>query len=581
MLGRVLDRGEVARSLEAEFDDIESTAKNFCLPDATVAILKLEDVYDDWRNLEYMRMLHPSQNADQDPMQVMVYHRRAMYMLNVCNMTLAILLEHGRECGRKFRNFPHIHYIVSRKFPLQLVNDLHSSGEIAPNDSYFVTTTNILGTYHISEVLSLEGAAGTEVEGFMNSLLALSKKLMVYLAKKRAVSKGKSLRMENTEVGPMLITQPQLSESEIFDQLMKEQATPRHLVGTDWNAATWASNVRDIFRENYKDIDSDRDPAVNLGFVLKEEDEITSSYASFPGFTESFSKTHGIRYESFSKINRVLMTLVMQSDQHVYYGSLQKTLAKLHESTQMSKNECEKVLAFLTFRRGENPIRFPIYSSGLYRYTSFRRLSAARTLLLDSHFFGVYGHEDEKGQIFEEKIRELLRGAAFNVYPSRLNVPFQIVPCEVSQELWGKVKRETDFDVLATFGEIGFVIECKETKPPFQKLIKKTNLFEKFIKELYNKTTWISENRQRFIELLEKNSNLFDGVKFLLPLIITTFPFDIDISLISLLTYSELDLISKAAKEIKVEKGAEGYLARLPWSGVDSYVRTLALDFTA
>ena len=148
-----LDRAEVARGLEKEFEQIKTSAKEFCLPDASLAILRLEDVYDDWKNGEYSRLLHP--RTDQDELQAALYYRRARYLIDVGDFALSILLENAKQCGRQLRDFPHIYDVISTAEPFEAVQVEIGAGKIRPNDAYFVTQVNILGTLPTTEILIL------------------------------------------------------------------------------------------------------------------------------------------------------------------------------------------------------------------------------------------------------------------------------------------------------------------------------------------------------------------------------------------------------------------------------------------
>ena len=61
MPGRDLDRAEVARGLEREYEEIKKAAGQFCLPDASLAILRREDVFEDWRSGLFSRLLFPDE----------------------------------------------------------------------------------------------------------------------------------------------------------------------------------------------------------------------------------------------------------------------------------------------------------------------------------------------------------------------------------------------------------------------------------------------------------------------------------------------------------------------------------------
>lgn len=577
-----LDRAEVARGLEKEFEDIEAAAKQFCLPDASLAILRLEDVYDDWRSGEFSRLLYPNERRDQDEIQATAYLRRANYYLQVGELALSLLLENGRQCGRQLANFPHIFYVISTRPPSETDQELIITGKREPDDACFFTSVNILGSIPTTEALILKGAAGTEAEEFMEKILGWHKRLMIYLSKQRAVRKRKDMRIEQVETGEMLVTEGAHSEDELFDIFMKERATPRHLVETAWHAALWASDFQEVARENYRNIDSPRNPTLNLDYAMREANEIAKAYGSFPGFKDLFEKATGVRYDSFAKIDRALIRQVMSADQHVFYGSLKKTLRVLMSDTGLSRKECERIVESMTWRRGQAPLRYPIYSSGLYRYTSYRRLSAARFAQLEQLFSEAYRHENEKGRIFEERCRDQLRRAGLRVYPARLVIPLQIVPEEVSQQLWGRRKTRTDLDVLAKMGRFGLIIECKETKIPYQRILRQTNLFEKYIIELYYKTRWACDNPAKLREFLHQdpdNGDLFEDVDYLIPLVVTTFPFDVGALKIPLLTYSELVRVAKSPDRFKVEvEEGEEYIT-LPWRGENTSVRALVLPF--
>lgn len=569
--------------MEPEFRGIELAAKQLCLPDAAVALLRLEDVYHDWRASEYRRLLYPAENTDQDEDQATVYFRRAQYLLRMLNWAFSILLDNGKECGRKVKQFPHIYDFISPTFDSKgTVLRLAGEGKIDPRtDAWFVSSVNAIGTFPLTEVILLEGGSGTKAEQVMGDLLNWTKRLLVYATKMRAVRLGKEMKFVDTPTGKMLVTEAEKGEEDILAILMKEKATPRHLVETAWQPNSWVSDFHEVAAKNHRDIDSQRDPKTNLEFVTREEEETTKAYASFDGFSELFLQETGFSFESHSKVCVSIARLVMGCDQHVFYGDREHLSLAVAKDSGLDMKEVKKLLDAMTWKVGEIPALYAIYPSGLDRYTSYRRVTLYRQIKLEMLFFEKYTDNDLKGRVFEERCRELLRKGGFRVYPDRVIVPFQIVPSDISNELWNKVKSETDFDVVARVGNLGFLLECKEVKVPSDWLVKQTHRFEKYTVELYHKTLWVKDNREAFRGLLKDDPGLLDGVSHLVPLVVTTFPFDVTTDKIALITLSELDRAAKRASEIKVRRIGEEDYASLPWRGEDAMVETLALPLSA
>jgi hypothetical protein len=163
---------------------------------------------------------------------------------------------------------------------------------------------------------------------------------------------------------------------------------------------------------------------------------------------------------------------------------------------------------------------------------------------LEAHYRESYDN-NLKGLAFEERCRDLLRQSGATVYPERLQLPFEVLPKEISMELWGHPKTKTDIDVLARIADYVLVLECKEIKPPQESLVKKTHLFEKFAEELYYKTRWLASNLESIRPLMNDDwfGRLFEGAddSWLIPAVVTTFPISMESGLDApVILYSEL-----------------------------------------
>ncbi|MCL4429748.1 MAG: hypothetical protein M1167_03240, partial [Chloroflexi bacterium] len=182
--------------------------------------------------------------------------------------------------------------------------------------------------------------------------------------------------------------------------------------------------------------------------------------------------------------------------------------------------------------------------------TDFRRLEHSFYQLMETCFDKSYDN-NAKGQAFERACRKQLIEKGLNVIEGSVDVFEPIIPSQICLSLWGKVKKRTDIDVIASIDNKVLVIECKESKWRLPN-VSEQNLFKKFLVEHFYRTQWISRNVNKFQEYVGQEAwlSLRLGNKqplYFIPLLICNNIIEFDqSSKMPLISFLELkDMVSK------------------------------------
>jgi hypothetical protein len=159
-----------------------------------------------------------------------------------------------------------------------------------------------------------------------------------------------------------------------------------------------------------------------------------------------------------------------------------------------------------------------------YIFTSFRRLTGSRRILLEE-CFGELLNNDFKGDAFEQACRRVMIEQGLHTIPNRVEINEPTIPLEVAHGLWGEQKKKTDIDVISSKNNCLLVIECKEIK---DKALDRHKLkhFRRFCLEHFYRAMWIKNNPSRFESYVGKDLGTALGVDktkpvFILPFLVT------------------------------------------------------------
>jgi hypothetical protein len=151
------------------------------------------------------------------------------------------------------------------------------------------------------------------------------------------------------------------------------------------------------------------------------------------------------------------------------------------------------------------------------------------------------------------------------------------LPLDISNLLWGKVKAQTDIDVIACLNNNVLVIECKEIKwHPSRH--REQNQFEKYLTEHYYKVKWILSNFKKFKNYVGHDQWISLGVSnkqpvYFFPLLVSNILVNLEeVKGAPLLTFLELkDITSKEwvvksnGESGELETKIGGRVIALPW----------------
>jgi hypothetical protein len=327
----------------------------------------------------------------------------------------------------------------------------------------------------------------------------------------------------------------------IDDILREELSTPRMLESQN-EVYRWGSEFDNVAIENIKRADLGRG-FLNRLWLERESQEIINAYLQFPKFEETFQKLKGY---SISQLAEVLLTLerISLSKKHTIVMSSHRRLAvRIAKHTTLTRKRVEGLLKELS----RDEMSRLLYINGQI-LTNWRRVVTTFLTLLNECFVEAYDN-NPKGAIFEERCRALLRENDFIVYPHRVVIKEPMLPAEISINIWGKIKKKTDLDVLAIKDHFLLLLECKERCIKSRIGLSEQNLFDRYRIELWYKAQWIQRNPEKMKKYVSGPFDFFSHPPnkiYMLPMLVCNFPVISDDDPLPLLTYNELKEVSKS-----------------------------------
>lgn len=276
--------------------------------------------------------------------------------------------------------------------------------------------------------------------------------------------------------------------------------------------------------------------------------EIMSFYNEFlslPEFPEKFKTKFGVTLKDFSNIVFTLRELALKYDTAVCHFTKQRLIIKVKKLCKCSKQNIEKVIDLLTWKNADKTREKPIFTNGIDYFYSGSMINMPSEALVNL-VFDEYNDGNFQGLEFEKECRRVFEKDSSFVFNDRLKINKQILSDEVSLDLFGRIKRRTDIDVIGSKNRFLFVLECKSEHPHFKKSWERQlNRFEKYYSELLHKSKWIVKNYNEFVRITQsQNCNLPNNIKFIIPLLVTSFV-TTEREKILVVTQSELEQIIK------------------------------------
>lgn len=355
--------------------------------------------------------------------------------------------------------------------------------------------------------------------------------------------------------------------------LEKEGITPR-IIENRTAVFDWNSFFRETAAENFKIVDMGKGKE-NLEILRREDKEIYRSYSSIKNYSYAFKQSFGIDFQIFFEITSVI-TYLCYKNIHTIGNWKYSELIRKSELRRFDLTNIAKTIQLLTGKFRSSFLGFITVED--YAFTSFRRLTVSRRILLEE-CFGELLNNDLEGDAFEQACRRAMIEQGLQTIPNRVEINEPTVPSEVAYSLWGEQKKKTDLDVISSKNNCLLVIECKEIKGSALDRHKLKH-FNRFCFEHFYKARWIKNNPSRFESYIGKDLGAALGVDktkpvFVLPFLVTNIAMQFEELMgTTLISFLELkEMISNQDFRIEESGQDSGILeinikqrhVRIPW----------------
>lgn len=382
---------------------------------------------------------------------------------------------------------------------------------------------------------------------------------------------------EGTEVkfgehGLMEITYP----SGFLPESMYENMglTPR-MMETYTYARDWNSYFLDVAMETIQSVEEGKGKT-NLNNLKKEDEETYKAYYSMKDYPKTFKKMYGVDLESFFGVIFEMTCMCYNNVHTIGIWNLHSLLNEKRLKNKFGYKTTKKVIELLSDQTESKSRYDGLIILGDTVMTSFRRLGTSRLVLLQRCFNEIY-ENDLKGKAFEEACRKMLREKGFKTIPTRVDILEPMLPLDISNLLWGKLKAQTDIDVIACSNNNILVIECKEIKWHLP-THREQNQFEKYLIEHYYRVKWILSNLKKFENYVGHDQWISLGINnkrpvYFFPLLVSNVLVNLgEVEGAPLVTFLELkDITSKEwvvkgnGESGELETKIGGRVIKLPW----------------
>lgn len=350
-------------------------------------------------------------------------------------------------------------------------------------------------------------------------------------------------KVEFDDTGLRKITLP---EGLTVQSIWEEQGITPRMIETFTRVFDWNSFFRDTAIESLKTLELGKGKN-NIENLKKEDEEIFNAYYTMENYIDTFYDFYEIEFEVFFNIISDIIYLCYNNIHTVGHWIYSEFFEEDVIKNEYNSDDLNKVIQLLS-----DPTKTTNRYDGLTIinrniFTSFRRLSTAKIILLEKCFGEVYNN-DLKGKIFEEACRKLLADKELKTFSDRINILEPTLPPEVSYELWGKQKQKTDIDVISSLNNNILIIECKEIKS-IELKPKQIKQFKKYLIEHYYKTKWIASNLKKFERYMGAEITTIlkidiDKTIYIFPILVTNLLVNIEeMRVTPLITYLELEKV--------------------------------------
>lgn len=333
-----------------------------------------------------------------------------------------------------------------------------------------------------------------------------------------------------------------------IELLENSEIHPRTFSSGPGSFPLYKSNVEKISRDTLKTTILHANAPIQKQHHDNEHNVYYEEFFKIPRFPELFHKKYGISLQAFRDGTLALKQLTTKRDTAVIKLPKKRLIIKLRKICKCSNKDLEKLIDLLTVRPGEKITEKSILFDGINYIFSWSTVALRRRDFV-AELYDEYIDANIRGIEFEKECRKVCGNNKCIVFDDRIQIPKQILSDEVSMNLWKRIKKRTDIDVIAIRHNSMFVIECKSELPHEYRKNTQKNKMEKYFVELQFKGKWIADNFIEFKQLIPSNkTEILESVNRIVPILVTGFINPFNENHLSV-TIKELDEILKRIVE--------------------------------
>lgn len=496
-------------------------------------------------------------------MEQFAMYERVMENFVVITDTIQLVLENSIQKSNRMRRLPQIEIGISGQNPQAYLAELREKGKILPGDWTIVGTPMLMNTFQVTQVIVVRYWGDSDVRDIVHDVFSLLFAIRRFRMAEVAVRLGLTLTFDADQPLPHVDYTNDFTPEKYAEVAGR---SPRQIVDGADSIVDWASDFRKASEKGTLTAHKGLDSKENQESLRHELFEFVKAFSMFKGYEESFKVTNGYSVGDFVNACEALARLARPCFHPVYQNDKAELAKEVRRITKLSNAVVGRILLSLTWRNGANPLTSPILPVGSQRIFSMRGAMSGELSRLEAHFGGPQ-YSDQAGKHFEARCRDILASQHFKVYPDRLDVVGEYLPTELSVQLWNHIKTGTDIDVLAARGDFVLVLECKERNHASKKIVPLAHLLDKLREDLVYRTRWIQHESLEGLIGKEWATKLTGSGHdlWLVPLIVTNYPIDMESDAIPIITFQELGRLGKGLESVKIiEKTTESSVLELP-----------------
>jgi len=511
----------VARSIPGLQQEIEDECRAWNREDGIIALLCLDDAYDNLLNVMMygLTIAQDSAKVPDEYKAAWIQHVVDRFML--MRMAMDLIANLGKDGPGTMSTVPKLEVSVGPNDDELLIDHLISQGKLRMQDAYVPGQARLMGRFFMNWVVRVIDGKDTLEHVVVERVVRLIGKINRVLTYASAVHAGRSLRTVPNLSFPLVNFPRSITPRQL---MASHDLGPRKLWDSSSSPAEWMSDYGPAMKETLESIHFGIDSPIARKGMKRETDELFKGFQSMAGFSELFFSLYGFSMDDFRKVTDALQEMALARPHLLYRDVYRRIVRNATKISGVRGESVTKIVRSLSWQSGTLTAHFPIIKLNfLFAFTliTIRRAVHSR---LDATF-----HEYDnnlKGEAFENSCRVLCSTQGVAVYPGRLVVKDQVLSHYDSLRIWGRKKVGTDFDVLATKGKYLLVVECKERKVTTTRKTRLENMMDRYMEELFPKSVWLANNLKILNGAPEFGKIVGQNASFVMPLIVCNFVVD-------------------------------------------------------